>query len=204
MDDPAEKSEAQVPDAAPPAGVGQPGSTGRQTPGSTGGQRWDGGIGKNRRGHLATIPVMVRWDSAAIVRDALATEKDPNASALPAAATGNYIITVTGLLPAKPENEPATLQAKSSSEESNQPQTPEELLEWFMVNTRLLVKGEPQMLPQNVQVDPHTGAVHVFFKRSDGFAARKRDMLFVTRYGTMNVQTRFRQKDMLVDGKPDL
>jgi hypothetical protein len=53
-------------------------------------------------------------------------------------------------------------------------------------------------------VDPDSGTVHLFFDRADSLLAKKPDLQFVTRYGTMNVQAKFRVKDMLVDGRPDL
>ncbi len=200
MDDPKEREEQPLP--APPAGEGQPSS--RSSSGPVG-QRWDGAITKNRMGQLATIPVMVRWDSAGVVRHALEYKHDAAAPGLMEAAAGNFIIEVDGLLPARHVMEAATLQAKSSSEDDDaRARTTEELLEWFMTNSRLLVKGENALQPQNVRVEATTGAVLMFFKRNDALLARKKDVLFVTRFGSMTVQSRFRTKDMVVDGHPDL
>jgi len=202
MDDPSDREEPALP--APPTGLGQPNPGGRSTSGPTQ-ARWDGGIGKNRRGHLATIPVMVRWDSAAIVRQALEKKQDPDLSILNAAASANFVITVVGLLPANQSAAPASLQAKSSSKDENAPaRTTEEILEWFMTNSRLAVKGETDMQPQNVKFDAASGTLHLLFKRNDALLARKRDIVFLTRFGSMHVQTRFRVKDMVVDGHPDL
>ena len=200
MDDPKDQEEQPLP--APPAGEGQPGARSTSGPNN---MRWDGAISKNRIGQLATIPVMVRWDSAGVVRQALALNHDAGASALAAAAPGNFIIEVDGLLPARQDKQIATLQGKSSSDDDGaRARTAEEMLEWFMTNSHLLVKGENSIEPQNVRIDAENGTVFVYFKRRDDLLEHKKDVLFVTRFGSMSVQTRFRTKDMMVDGHPDL
>lgn len=203
MDDPADQ-EDQPTFTPPPNGEGQPGAGGRAAGGTNNGVRWDGGITKNRRGHLATIPVMVRWDSAAIVRQALEYKHDQEASKIKDEAQGNFIISVVGLLPPKQANVPATINASSSSDEEAHSRTTEETLEWFMTNSHLVSKGDSSLQPQNVRIDPESGAILLFFKRSDELLAHKRDVMFITRFGSMNVQSKFRIKDMVVDGHPDL
>jgi hypothetical protein len=201
MDDPKDQEEQPLP--TPPAGEGQPGARTTSGPDNT---RWDGAITKNRMGHLATIPVMVRWDSASVVRQALSFKHAADAPEVAAAASGNFIIEVDGLLPSSQLRDAPTLQAKSSSadEDGTRTRTAEELLEWFMTNSRLLVKGEKPMVPQNVRVDPGSGTVLVFFKRNQELLDHKKDVLFSTRFGSMSVETRFRTKDMFVDGHADL
>ncbi len=200
MDDPKDQEEQPLP--APPAGEGQPGARSTSGPDH---MRWDGAISKNRMGQLATIPVMVRWDSAGVIRQAMDFKHDAGTPALTAAAPANFIIEVDGLLPARQDKQIATLEAKSSSDDDGaRARTAEEMLEWFMTNSHLLVKGENAIDPQNVRIDAESGAVFVFFKRRDDLLDHKKDVLFVTRFGSMSVQTRFRTKDMLVDGHPDL
>lgn len=203
MDDPADKDD-QPEFTPPPNGEGQPGATGRNAGGTNNGVRWDGGISKNRRGHLATIPVMVRWDSASVVRQALQYKHDPEAAEVKDASADNFIISVTGLLPPKQASAPATLNASSSADDEAHTRTTEEILEWFMTNSHLGPKGGDPLQPQNVKIDPDTGSVLLFFKRSDDLLAHKRDLLFATRFGSMNVHTKFRLKDMLIDGRPEL
>jgi hypothetical protein len=199
MDDPLDQREETPMPLPGAAEAGMPGG-GVQD----GKPRWDGGIGKNRMGRLATIPVTVRWDSATVVQQALQRKHDPGVAELSAAAPKNFILTVVGLLPANQGLGPATLQTKSSSDSGPTVHTTEELLEWFMGNARLMEKGQPSLQPKNVEIDSTTGAVRIFFNRSDEFVAHKRDVYFVTRFGSMNVTARFRPKDMLVAGHPDL
>lgn len=199
MDDPADKPEYAT---GVPTEISQAGIPTNAKLGST--QRWDGAVNKNRMGHLATIPVTVRWDSAAIVRNAMDHAHDPTAAVLNTAAPENFIITVMGLLPAKIVKTPATLQQKSSSDDSAGPRSAEEDLEWFMANSHLLAKGMTSLQPQNVKIDSESGVVHLFFKRSEDLLNHKRDVFFVTRFGAMSVQAKFRTKDMTVNGQPDL
>jgi hypothetical protein len=196
MDDPADVREETQ---APLPGAAEAGMAGAGV--QDGKPRWDGGIGKNRMGHLATIPVLVRWDGASIVQEAL---KRSQVDFVPAAKS-NVVITVIGLLPAGHAGVPNTMHDTSSSDPGvSIPKTSEENLEWFMANSRLLAKGEAPEPPQNVKIDPKSGAVHLYFLRSDEALSHKRDVTFITRYGAMNVQARFRIKDMRVDGRPDL
>jgi hypothetical protein len=204
MDDPADVREDTP---APLPGAAEAGLPGAGV--QDGKPRWDGGIGRNRMGHLATIPVTVRWDSANIIQQALEHAHTPGAAALAAASTSDFIITVVGLLPRSQTKSAATIQPRSSSDDNNedrraQARSTEETLEWFMANSRLLPKGQAALHPLNVKIDEDDGSVHLFFTRLDELASHKRDVLFVTRFGTMNIQARFRTKDMLVNRKPDL
>lgn len=199
MDDPADKPE--ISNEVPPE-TSQAGQPAYARLGTT--PRWDGAITKNRMGHLATIPVTVRWDSAAVVRHALEAAHEPGVEKINAAAPNDFVITVVGLLPGNTPGAPATLQTKSSSDDGARVRSAEENLEWFMGNSHLQAKGGSTLQPENVTIDTATGAVHLFFRRSPGLTAHKRDVLFTTRFGTMNVQARFRIKDMTVNGQPDL
>lgn len=197
MDDP---DDVREPSSGPLPGAAEAGMAGAGV--QDGKPRWDGGIAKNRMGQLATIPVTVRWESAKIIQQAL--EREHGNSSLGVSASSNkFEITVIGLLPANQNLFPPGIEANSSSDPSAQKRTAEETLEWFMANSRLLMKGETSEQPVNVKIDKG-GAVRVFFNRSQPLLAHKRDVFFVTRFGSMNVQARFRVKDMVVDGHPDL
>ncbi len=207
MDDPAD-----VPDdtrSEVPKSISQAGQPNQGTGNLDINTRWDGQAGRSRKGHLATIPIMVRWDSAAIVRHALEERHDADVAAFTAAAPANFILSVVGLLPAKSVKGPATLepalQAKSSSSDdaADQAHNTEVTLEWFMDNSLIFAKGQAALRPQNVTVDADSGTVHLFFTRNNELA-KKHEVEFVTRYGTINVRTKFRVKDMAVDGRPDL
>ncbi len=203
MDDPQDVRETseEVPNSITHAG--QP-NQGNSNAGPN--ERWDGQIGKTRMGHLATIPVLVRWDSAAVIRKALTEQHDANVADFTASANDHFILTVVGLLPAKGIKGVATIAPKSSNNEDDttQARSAEEILEWFMANSLILLKGQPSLRPENVKVDADTGTLHLYFPRSEKFATGKHELLFATRYGSMAVQAKFRVKDMTVNGQPDL
>ena len=158
--------------------------------------RWDGGVGYNRGGGLPTLHVLVRWESAEIVRLAQARSKSP---ALPA-ATNDYVLAVEGLLPAKTAAGTAKLDTQSSSDETAAAGTnTERLLEDFMNNSKLASRTEA-VRPHNVQINSDSGTVRLFFPRSLGLDAKSKEAYFSTRYGSLTVRKRFRLSDMNYQG----
>ena len=153
--------------AMDPRPVGPP-DTGQQGVGASK-PRWDGEPGKNRMGHLATIPVTVRWESALPIRQA---EKD---SAAPASA---YVISLTGLIPANRYRAIGQTETTSSSDGSFDARNPEEVLEAFMAYSKIVVKGSRDLQPNNVKLDPVTGTVRVFFSRERPIDTGEKEVLF--------------------------
>jgi hypothetical protein len=195
--DPADRPE---PTAVPLPQSGLPG----HSPSSPGpGLRWDGGVGKNRRGHLPTIPVLVRWDSAAVIARALERERAQSApSELPASAP--YCITVLGLIPAGRYHKTAQPSIRSSSDGARDARNPEELLEALMSSSRLQPHGSAEIHPENVTLDAPTGVVHIFFPRTKPIELRNKEVLFRTQFGTLTLETKFRLAAMKVNGKLQL
>jgi len=155
--------------------------------------RWDGGIARNTGiGDVPSLPVTVRWDSALPVREALSRSKDSTASIVAERAAKDYVITVIGLVPADtpasaehPANDPAQIQG-------------------FVVNSRLVPRGQRAIAPEDAAIDPATGAVHLFFPRTHELTHNDKEVNFVTRFGSVTVQKRFRLKDMMYKGQLEL
>ncbi len=179
--------------AMDPRPVGPP-DTGQQGVGASK-PRWDGEPGKNRMGHLATVPVMVRWESALPVRQA---EKD---LAAPASA---YVISLTGLIPANRYRVIGQTETSSSSDVSFDARNPEEVLEAFMAYSKIVVKGSRDLQPNNVKLDPATGTVRIFFSRERPINTDEKEVLFVTHFGGLNVKAKFRLANMKYHGKIEL
>jgi hypothetical protein len=119
-------------------------------------------------------------------------------------ARSAYVVTVLGLLPVKkPAEGLSQAQSKSDADDSPAARSQEEILEAFMSNSRLITKGRPSLGPQNIKFTAEPGGVQIFFAR-DPAIETKREILFVTRYGAMTVQARFRAKEMSLSGHPDL
>lgn len=194
MHDPREDMEEYTP---PPPAAERAGMAGQTNPTAPKGH-WDGGVGRNRMGTLPSLPVVVRWDSAAPVREArrhVAGGPDPDAS------SPDYVITVTGLIPARRYRSAGRTDASSNSDGAADARNPEELLEAFMSFSRLLPHGEDAIAPRNVRLDSASGAIHIFFPRTRPIEAKSKDVIFLTRFGAFKVRAKFHLKDMRYQGK---
>jgi len=141
--------------------------------------RWDGGVAKNTgRGQLPTLPVLVRWDSAAPVRQALLRSQE----SIPAESQRDYVITVIGLVSAG----------------KDQP------LEGLMSHSSLRVPGKAPITAEDAKVDAKTGAVHLYFPRSAGINPSDKDVVFATRFGSLAVLKKFHLAEMVYHGRLEL
>jgi hypothetical protein len=172
-------------DATAPVPVPTPAQVGMPGPNGVSDGRWDGGVGRNKRGALPTLPVLVRWDSALPVRLALAREDHTTASE----PTREYIITVLGLVPARRKTAPGLSQ---------------ETIQGLIRTSALLPRGHAAIHPDNAKLDTATGALHLFFPKNDPITLSEKEVTFVTRFGSLTVQKRFRLKDMMYSGKLEL
>lgn len=172
-------------DATAPVPVPTPAQAGMPGPNGVSDGRWDGGVGRNRRGGVPTLPVLVRWDSALPVRLALAREDHATASQ----PSREYIITVLGLVPAR--RQPAAALS-------------EETVQGLTRTSALLPRGHAAIHPDNAKLDAATGALHFFFPKSEPITLKEKEVTFVTRFGSLTVQKRFRLKDMTFGGKLEL
>lgn len=163
---------------------------------------WDGGVARNTGlGETPTLPVTVRWDSALPIREALArSHKD---ASITARAAKDYIITVIGLASASVHNASAP-NADPSGGVQREPQDPAEIARAFVTNSSLLPRGKPGIMAEDAKYDPATGAVHLFFPRSAAITLGEKEVIFVTRFGSLNVRKKFRLKEMTYRGQLEL
>lgn len=192
----------EAPPAAPLPGPAQAGMAGSR--GVTDG-RWDGGIGRNNRGGVPSLSVIVRWDSALPVRQALARTQGETAYAREQFQK-DYIVTVIGLVPAGRYRAAGHLETQSRSGESNgvDPQDPEEMLEGLMSTSKLMPRGKASIAAEDVKLDAATGAIHVFFPRTAPIDSADKEVSFATRFGSMTIDKKFRLKDLTYKGRLDL
>jgi hypothetical protein len=181
-------------DAREPQPVTPP-DTGQNLPGQNK-QRWDGGPGHNRMGHLPTIPVMVRWESALPIRQA---QKDASAPEGPW-----YVISVAGLVPEGRYRSGGKTETSSTSDGSIDARNPEELLEAFMSYSKISQKNGPDLQPENVKLDASTGVVRIFFSHKTVIDPEQKEVLFITHLGQLNVKAKFRISSMKYHGKIEL
>lgn len=189
---------------APPGplpGAAQAGMAGSR--GATDGN-WDGGVGRVPSGGLPTLPITIRWDSALPVRQAL-LRLEPGAAAYNAAqAQRDYIITVIGLVPSGRYRSAGQLDTQSRSDSAIDPQEPEQMLEGLMAQSRLMPRSGKPIAPEDVKLDASTGALHLFFPRTEAIELKQKEVTFATRFGTMTIQKQFRLKEMSYQGKLEL
>ena len=127
----------------------------------------------------------------------VAAAKEPN----------SYVISVIGLLPARQYEKTAALPAKSTSvpeDGTRPPLSTEQVLEGLMQNTRLAIRKGQILHPENVTMDAETGAIHVFFPRKTEITKSDKEVLFATRFGSLNVEKRFRLSELMDQGHLEL
>lgn len=141
--------------------------------------RWDGGVSRNTGiGQMPELPVTIRWDSAAPVLNAHERE-----CRCILQRNRGYWITVLGL-------------ATGGPLDADQKQA-------FIANTRLIPRGRTPMPPISVEVD-QSGAAHFQFSSNQSITLAEKEVTFVTRFGSIGVEKRFRLKDMLYRGQLEL
>lgn len=168
---------------------------------------WDGGVGRSRAYDPPKVPVLVRWDSAVPVREALLETNDPDRRDTPNTVSKperDYIVTVIGLVPAQKTN-------AITDEDEEHPQTPAEreearraqvnaVRQGVLDSTRLLRPGKKPIAPEDVHLDA-SGTLKIFFPKTDPIEPDDKEVIFDSRYGALHVSQPFRLKDMMVNGQ---
>jgi hypothetical protein len=192
---------AEEPEAPPPGPpAAQPGLGGPVNSGV----RWDGGVGRSR-GADPTLNVLIRWDSALPVREALQrSNPDPHQAYIHERAGRDYIISIIGLVPAGRYRSVGHAASDSRSDDAVDARNPEEMLEGVMSASRLMAKDKPAISPEDAKLDAATGTLHIFFPRTAPITASDKDVLFITRFGALSIQRQFRLKNMKYHGKLEL
>jgi hypothetical protein len=73
-----------------------------------------------------------------------------------------------------------------------------------MANAKLLRKGKPSLLPEDVKLDPSTGAIQFIFPKKNPISIEEKEVTFATPFGPMRISKKFRLKDMTYKGKLEL
>jgi hypothetical protein len=158
--------------------------------------RWDGGVSRNTGGVLPTLPVSVRWDSAALMVTAL--EKSPGATTLTEEqAKQYYVLTVVGLVAGRNPK-------RAARPDSAPPVDPEQVLAGIKSQSHLYFGSQPGIRPEDVKLDITTGTLRFFFPRTSPAALDDKEVIFATHYGRIKVVQRFRLKDMVYKGVLEL
>jgi hypothetical protein len=149
------------------------------------------------------LAVLIRWDSAGPVREAAAISGE-SAPLDVGSAPKDYVIAVFGLVPANMYRDAGRLDATSSSDDRVQVRDPEQLLEGLMASSRIVRRGRSAIAPDDAKIDAGTGALRIFFPRTEPITAAEKEVVFRTRLGSLSVQKTFRLKDMMTGQRLEL
>ncbi len=161
-------------------------------PGGNLGSRGDYGGGGQA---VPSMQLLVRWQSATPVKQALVRRRfGAEAATSPDAKkflddTASYIIAVAGF--------PSALARGMSPE----------MRLTVKQQTSLSVKGRPALQPVDVGMSPPGPQMEIFFvfpKAGSDFALTDKEVEFATKLGTLAVKTKFRLKDMVLNGTLEL
>ena len=191
-------------------GMGGPGMGGGGWGGGGGGGGWGGGRGdrgESDQGGMPTPKVLVRWDSAAPLRDAAAKGPVTEMAKRVAEWTQDfYVVSVTGL--------PMMRSMGSGRKGDPQAPNPERIeqmqrrLEQRLKDaTKLTIKGRDPIAPARVESisTPEGGRTAIFlFPRTAAISMDDTEVKFETAMGPQEITAKFRLKDMLYHGKLDL
>lgn len=166
------------------------------------GRNWDGGVQAHPR-NLPGVPelaVLVRWNSAPPVRQALQKLDEPLSPANDGGrAERDYIITVIGLVPAGSYQSVGKLPTTSESgsgEDAAKKRNPEQMLEGLMLDSMLVAGSGIAIRPEDVKLEASTGALQFFFPRVQKIALEDGEAIFRTKFSTMTINAHFSLKDM--------
>ena len=157
--------------------------------------RWDGGVGRPIGTDLPSVPVTIRWDSAAPVRAALLKAHDP----MRPPDQRNYVIAILGLWPGE--------KAGAAAEDGDAAPKREDtghIRQELMSAARLLRHGKKAIAPETVELDAASGTIRLSFPKADPITAEEKDVVFSTQFGPLYVVKRFRLKDMVYGGRLEL
>jgi hypothetical protein len=169
---------------------------------------WDGGVGRMPSGGNPSLPVLVRWDSALPVREALFRTHASDLRDTEHTLTEPdkyYVLTVVGLVRARQQVQSgATDFPDSGSNQGRMAYDVTQTRQGLMNLTRLYPRNEKPIVPADVRITEATGTVQVFFPKTVPIDPKDKEVIFQITYGSIKVTQRFKLKDMMYRGKLEL
>ncbi len=196
----------------PGGGMGGGGMGGRGGMGRGGGGMGGpgGGGGQSRQ----SMSVLVRWDSATPIQQALSRRGDaatpaPEPKAAGEASAKHYVITVVGLRMQgrRVRSDSSDSSSTGTDGESRGTRDPDLVREELMSSTELLLKGRNSITPDDIKVTGRdtAGGIQFFFPVTmDPISLDDKEVTFQTHLGSAKVERKFNLKDMKFKGKLDL
>ena len=190
----------------PGGGMGGRGGMGRG--GGMGGPGGGSGGGQSR----SSMSVLVRWDSAQPVQQALARRGDPATPSPEPKAAGeasakHYVITVVGLRTQGRRIRSDSDSSTGTDGEARGTRDPDLVREELMSSTELLLKGRNSITPDDIKMtgrDSASGIQFFFPQTIDPISLDDKEVTFRTHLGSAKVEKKFSLKEMKFKGKLDL
>jgi len=171
------------------------------TGGGGGGSRRGGG-GEGGGGSTPSMNVIIRWETAIPVKEALM--KLNFGDKLPGkgekgytldAPQNDYVISVTGLrMGGRGRSQEASTDQQSSSDR---------MKDQLMTGTQLFRKGKDPIAPTNVVINSSNTA-YIVFPKTDAISDDDKDVEFRLTMGRIQIKEKFSLKDMHFSGKLEL
>ena len=173
-----------------------------------------GGPGGPEGGSPPSMNVVVRWESALPVRQAMqrlagqtqsATERTADASVEP--AVDKYVVTLVGLPMRgrrnRGENEGGVEGGPGGENPRQGQRDPAQMRERLLSTTKLIPKGRDPIAPDDVKMEEQEGTrvLRFYFPKTYAISMDDKEVSFETRMGPMKVEKKFRLKDMTYKGK---
>jgi hypothetical protein len=180
-------------------GMGRGGGRGRGGGGSP-----NGGPGEGRESRPSTT-VLVRWESAKPIQQALMRQGDHTAPP----AEKHYVITVTGLqMPERRDRGDESQDTGTSDDRSSarRVRDPQQIRDQLLDFTTLTPRGRPPVAPDDVKVTTHDDIcdVEFIFPEDHPISPGDKEVTFQTHMGPMKVESKFILKAMKYKGKLEL
>lgn len=150
-------------------------------------------VGKLPATKMPTLPVVVRWDSAQPVREALVKSHAPDATDTEHTLDTPekyYILTVVGL--AAPDK-------AKTAEEAHDAET--RMRQGLLNESRLMLRDREPIVPEDARVDEQSGEIHLYFPKDKPITLQDKEVVFGTIFGSVRVIQKFRLKDMQYHGQ---
>jgi hypothetical protein len=187
---PGTMGEVASPDAPRPNAMGDSGPGGGRAGGGDkgGGDTSDGGA-------IPTMTLVVRWQSALPVKQAMARAKygsevttSAEAKKLIETVEPNYIVVVSGLSRALLRGDPGSMKKE------------------ILNGCELLVKGKDPIKPVDFMVQSTGKGVDAFFAfpKTAAFSVEDKEVEFSAKFQAVTVKQRFQFKNMVLNGKLEL
>lgn len=139
---------------------------------------------------------LVRWESAALVREASAKAEDPNGAKLAELAKEYYVISTSSASLLGP--------ARRGQEGQGRPQPDFSRMQERLIEvTSLRIKGQDSVAPAKIEaLQTGAGTMTLFlFPRTRAINLDDKEVAFETSMGPMAIKTKFTLKDMVYDGQ---